>query len=79
MLTHSTADQYLRNKKRLKEVRGTGRGLDSEENPQESEKYSRDFFFSTIFFCTKCFRLKLNLSTFLYKTSGLKPGCQISK
>ena len=67
------------NKKRLKEVRGMGRGLDSEENPQESQNYSPDFFFSTIFFCTKMFPYRLNLSTFLYKTSGLKSGSQISK
>ena len=67
------------NKKRLKEVRGMGRGLDSKENPQESQKYSPDFFFSTIFLCTKMFPYGLNLSTFLYKTSGLKSGCQISK
>ena len=43
------------NKKRLKEVRGMERASDSEENTQESQKYSPDFFFSTIFFCTKMF------------------------
>ena len=36
-------------------------------------------FFQQYSFAPKCFRLRLNLSTFLYKTSGLKSGCQISK
>lgn len=42
-------------KKRLKEVRGMESCLDSEENPQESQKYSPVSFFPTIFFCTKIF------------------------
>ena len=45
MLTHSTADQYLRNKKRLKEVRGTGRGLDSEENLKKVKNIIEISFF----------------------------------
>ena len=45
MLTHSTADQYWRNKKRLKEVRGTGRGLDSEENLKKVKNIIEISFF----------------------------------
>lgn len=80
-----------RKKERLKEVTGMERGLDSEENPHESQKYSPDFFFfQQYYFAPKCFLLGLNLSTFFvqniwsqvwmsdFKMSAPLPPCPVT-
>ena len=52
------------NKKRLKEVRGMERGLDSVKNPPESkENILQISFFQQYSLAPKCFLLGLNLST----------------
>lgn len=67
------------NKKRLKEVR-EWRGVKiARKTLKKVNNILQMSFFQQYSFAPKCFLLSLDLSTFLYKTSGLKSGCQISK